>query len=118
MDEDELQLDALRTVLRHRWDLTIIALLVESPRRRRDLTQQVRDERGEHIADGVLSDVLRRLVDQGLIKKSRPASNQAVYRATFLGHLLVRRVRDIGLLLPPADPAGPLPDIPPPPDGS
>jgi len=118
VDEDELQLDALRNLLRHRWDLTIIALLAESPRRRRDLTQQVRDERGEHIADGVLSDVLRRLVDQGLIKKNRPASNQAVYRATMLGHFLVARVRRIGLLLPAADQAGPLPDIPPPPNES
>jgi DNA-binding HxlR family transcriptional regulator len=80
-----LNLDGLRElaeIVRHRWDPIILALLSERPRRRRELSQQVRDQRGEHISDGVLSDALNRLQDEGLIIKEKSGANHAVYRAT------------------------------------
>jgi len=80
-----LYLDGLRELVdnfRHRWDPIILVLLAEHPRRRRELTQEVRDNRGEHISDGVLSEALDRLQAEGLIAKDKLAANHVVYRAT------------------------------------
>lgn len=80
-----LNLDGLRElveIFRHRWDPIILVLLAERPRRRRELTQEVRDNRGEHISDGVLSEALDRLQDDGLIAKDKRGANHVVYRAT------------------------------------
>jgi len=93
-----VDLDRLREladIFERRWDSKILALLAERPRRRRDLTQQVRDKRGDHISDGVLSGVLRRLGDEGLITKENRGANHVVYRATPTALRKVERLRRI-----------------------
>jgi DNA-binding HxlR family transcriptional regulator len=93
-----LDLDALRElveIFRHRWDPIILVVLAERPRRRRELTQQVCDSHGEHISDGVLSDVLNRLQDEGLITKENVGANHVVYRATPAAMSRVERLRRI-----------------------
>jgi DNA-binding PadR family transcriptional regulator len=93
-----MNLDALRelaVIFRHRWDPIILGLLSEGPRRRRDLTQEVRDQDGEHISDGVLSETLTRLQDEGLITKEKAGANHAVYRATPAAQRKVERLRQI-----------------------
>jgi DNA-binding HxlR family transcriptional regulator len=80
-----LNLDGLRElvdIFRHRWDPIILVLLGEHPRRRKELTQEVCDNRGEHISDGVLSEALDRLQDEGLIMKKKLRANHVVYQAT------------------------------------
>ncbi|SRR6266545_3890151 len=93
-----LNLDLLRElveIFRYRWDPIILVLLAERPRRRRELTQEVCDSRGEHISDGVLSDVLNRLQDEGLITKENIRANHVVYRATPAALSRVERLRRI-----------------------
>ncbi len=80
-----MNLDGLRElvdIFRHRWDPIILVLLAEHPRRRKELTQEVRNNRGEHISDGVLSKALDRLRDEGLIIKEKRRANHVVYRAS------------------------------------
>jgi DNA-binding HxlR family transcriptional regulator len=80
-----MNLDGLRDlvdIFRHRWDPIILVLLAEQPRRRRELTQEVRNNRGEHISDGVLSKALDRLQYEGLITKEQRHPKHVVYRAT------------------------------------
>lgn len=80
-----MNVDGLRefaSILGHRWDRIILSLLVDGARRRRDLTQLVRDDDGDHISDGVLSEALSRLEDEGLIEKTKTGANHAVYSAT------------------------------------
>jgi DNA-binding HxlR family transcriptional regulator len=92
-----VNLDGLRElveIFRHRWDPIILVLLAERPRRRKELTQEVRDSR-EHISDGVLSDVLKRLQKDGLITKVTPAASHVVYRATPKALNWVERLRRI-----------------------
>ncbi len=93
MNRDGLR--ELAAIWGHRWDSIILGLLVEGPKRRRDLSQQVRDEDGEHISDGVLSETLNRLQDEGLITKEKPEVNHAVYRATPAAHRKIERLRQI-----------------------
>ncbi len=97
-----MNLDGLRElveIFRHRWDPIILVLLAERPRRRRELTQEVCDSHGEHISDGVLSDVLNRLQGEGLITKENIRASHVVYRATQAALCRVerlRRVSDVG----------------------
>jgi len=94
-----LNLDGIRElveIFRHRRDPIILVLLDERPRRRRELTQEVCDSRGEHISDGVLSDVLNRLRDEGLVTKENIGANHVVYRATPAALSRVKRLRRIG----------------------
>jgi DNA-binding HxlR family transcriptional regulator len=101
-----LNLDELRElveIFRHRWDPIILVLLAERPRRRKELTQEVRDNRGEHISDGVLSDVLTRLQDEGLITKVNKGASHVVYRATPAALSRVERLRRISDLGPDGD---------------
>jgi DNA-binding PadR family transcriptional regulator len=93
-----LNLDGLRElvdIFKHRWDPIILVLLAERPRRRRELTQEVRDSRGEHIADGVLSEVLNRLQAEGLIVKVMVGANRALYGPTPAAVDWVRRLERI-----------------------
>ncbi|GIJ62113.1 hypothetical protein Vau01_096290 [Virgisporangium aurantiacum] len=93
-----LSLDDLRELIdifRHRWDPIILVLLADRPRRRKELTQEVRDGSGEHIADGVLSEVLTRLQTDGMIVKDKSGANHVVYRATQAALTTVARLRRI-----------------------
>jgi DNA-binding HxlR family transcriptional regulator len=93
-----LNLDGLRelaVIFRHRWDPIILGLLSDGPIRRRDLTQEVRDQDGEHISDGVLSETLTRLQDEGLITKDKTSANHAIYRATPAARRKIERLRQI-----------------------
>ena len=58
-----------------------------------ELTQEVRDGRGEHISDGVLSEALTRLQEEGLITKDKPGAHRAVYQATPAALSRVKRLR-------------------------
>jgi len=94
----DLNLDGLRelaVIFRHRWDPIILGLLSEGPKRRRDLTQEVRDQDDEHISDGVLSETLTRLQDEGLITKEKAGANHAIYRATPAARHKIERLRQI-----------------------
>jgi DNA-binding HxlR family transcriptional regulator len=99
VDPERLDLDPerLRKLARRRWDWIILAVLARrSPRRRTELSQKVRDQDGRHIADGILSVALKRLVDEGLVdrnvKKEPKQGIVAEYSITpngkcLLGHL-------------------------------
>jgi DNA-binding HxlR family transcriptional regulator len=93
-----LTLDGLsefHDLIKHRWDLMILALLSERPRRRVELTQQVVDEAGTHISDGVLSEALQRLQDEGLVTKHKTGPHHADYHATPLALRKIERLRMI-----------------------
>ncbi len=83
------------SILGHRWDRIILDLLVDGARRRRDLTQLVRNEDGDHISDGVLSEALSRLEDEGLIEKTKTGANHAVYGATEEARRKIEQLRQI-----------------------
>ena len=93
-----MNLDRLRDVTaiwKHRWDPIILELLSKGPRRRRDLSQQARDQNNEHISDGVLSETLSRLQDEGLITKEKTGANRAIYSATPAAQRRMERLRQI-----------------------
>jgi DNA-binding HxlR family transcriptional regulator len=91
MDVDALR--ELTDIFKHRWDPIILALLSASPHRRRELTHQVRDKKGEHISDGVLSQTLSRLTEEGLIDKEQRGVNHVIYSATPAAIDQVERLR-------------------------
>jgi DNA-binding HxlR family transcriptional regulator len=83
------------SILGHRWDRIILGLLVDGAMRRRDLTQLVRNDDGDHISDGVLSEALNRLEDEGLIEKTKTGANRAVYSATEEARRKIEQLRQI-----------------------
>ncbi|GAA0937821.1 hypothetical protein Vau01_119070 [Virgisporangium aurantiacum] len=96
-----LDSDGLREklpVLRRRWDPVVLTVLCkDGPQRRRNLSQTVVDE-GERIADGVLSEVLNRLQQEGFVAKETRSPNVVLYEATEAARDWVewlRRVTDL-----------------------
>lgn len=96
MDFERLR--ALADLVRHRWDLVILALLAERPMRYRELSQRTR-HRSERIADGVLSRTLRRLEHGGLVDRATIADGSAVYRPTVAALTRMEQVRRVEALL-------------------
>ncbi len=88
------RLDELAALLRHRWDPIILGLLAKQPRRYRDLVQQTNDKSGRHIADGVLSQALQRLIGEGLAVKES-SDGLVLYRITPAGSRALARLQRV-----------------------
>ena len=82
-------------ILEHRWDRIVLGLLVDGTRRRRDLNQLVRDDDGVQVSEGVLSAVLSRLEDEGLVEKTKTGANHVMYDATEEARRKILQLRQI-----------------------
>jgi len=79
----EREMRPIMAMLAHKWILAVLALLVDGPRRRRDLRGSL-----PGISDKVLTATLRRLERDGLVRRNVHTTSpvRVEYILTALGH--------------------------------
>lgn len=92
----------LSEILGHKWDLVILARLAERPLRYTEIASQVRETYSD-LTEGVLSKSLRRLTEDGLIRREQLGGHQ-VYDLTRRGRNIVAALARIAEFDDDADP--------------